>query len=186
MGFKNREIELKYIISSNKKTRINMENISKLISQMNVDISKKISGESSDVYWKSPYNQNAFIRLRISGNNSEITTKIKDKNTNSDRIEIDLPTDNPEQAFNLLNAILIKPCGKITKKFIVFILENSDTTISLYQIKNHKDNSLFVELEAKSIERVKELENSMRFILLDNQLNIDLVDKSLYELFISK
>ena len=97
MGYKNREIEVKLKISSNRITRVNINNIAQIIEQSLIHY-RKVSGNSTDIYYHSPFDTDAFIRLRKSGSNSEMTTKIKDRNTNINRVEIDLQIKDPKQA----------------------------------------------------------------------------------------
>jgi len=178
MGYRNREIEIKLKVSSNKTTRINMENLSNIIQKGLINFKKEV-GSSTDLYYYSPFNKSAFIRLRKSGKKSQITTKIKDRDSILDRVEIDLEITDPKQAEIFLDTVFKQKAGEITKKYIVFILENEFTTISIYKVLF----DVFIEIEATTIKRILELEDKITKSLNDS-CNLKRIDKSLFEMYI--
>ena len=83
-----------------------------------------------------------------------------------------------------LDAVFGKKAGEISKQYIVFILENEFTTISIYKVKSLQDTNTFIEIEAQNEERMLELENNLNIVLKRNLFTTERIDKSLFEIFI--
>lgn len=146
-----------------------------------------IRGCAADIYWAPPEDSTAdFVRLRRldepneRGLDSQITLKSSDKGGNVNRVEIDLGVDSHRQANLLLSMMLGDPLGQVTKRYTVYFLENQHTTISVYRVL--KDKRIFVEVEATSLDRVKELAAS----LVEAGLSFKRVQQSLFDMFVAK
>jgi adenylate cyclase class IV len=141
-------------------------------------------GNAADLYWKAPKTSHGdFVRLRRNSNTEnqgQITLKATDKGDNVDRVEIDLEIDDYKQAKVLMLALHGEPLATVTKKYHVFFLENRDTTISVYQIKD--DDRVFVEVEARTTKRVRQLVEALN----DNLTEYEWIQSSVYNMFVQQ
>jgi len=141
-----------------------------------------IIGNATDLYWKAPVKGLAdFVRLRKNPDGAQITMKSTDRGDSIDRVEIDLEVDDYKQARELMLALHGEPMAEVTKRYHVFFLENRDTTISVYQIKN--DDRVFVEVEARNLRRLKQL---VRLIATDRRTEYEWVSSSVFSMFVQK
>lgn len=183
MGYNNREIERKSIVVSKNK-RITYE---KVVASLNkLPCTSKVQGNSGDEYWKSPRHSNGFIRVRsFLDGSSELTFKEKDKiSGNLDRTEIDVKIHDSKQLNCFMDAVFGKSLGEIHKKYTVYILDDKHTTVSVYQLRNSP--VIYLEVEAKTITHMNELQKLVNSILEDDEFHLDYTNKSLYEIVFSK
>lgn len=185
MGYKNREIEAKLLISNKVLTFQKTKNIvEKFMDEVYPD-HKIIKGHSADIYWKAPkYGEAAFCRLRKNPHGRhQITIKGNDKGDNLDRVEIDLEVDDHDQAKILLTGLLGSPLESVSKRYEVFFFEDDHTNISVYSVTGDESGAVFVEVEAKTLERLKK-------IILDlsqfGELEFQRVGSSIYDMYVQK
>lgn len=182
MGWKNREIEVKALVEG----VTSMNQLDALVLPFMTETYPEheiLIGKSFDLYWHPPKGSIAdFVRLRrTSDDRAQITLKAQDKGDNVNRVEIDLEVHDYKQALALLKVLFGEP-EKLSKKYIVYFLEDEHTTVSLYQVTG--DPNLFIETEAKTKTRVKELIRQMMKAFPG--LTFYMIDKSLYKMFILK
>lgn len=178
MGHKNREIEKKFTVDNG-----NLDEVQSLIYQTLGDknVDSILHDASRDYYWDTPKGLNAdFIRLRIMPDDTaQLTLKHTDKGDNTDRIEIDVPVGSPDQGRAFLNHLIGESTGSVYKEYYVFFLDKRDTTVSVYRVRG--DKRIFVEIEARSLERVEKLvERVGTTVVLNPEA------RSLYQIFIQK
>jgi adenylate cyclase class IV len=179
MGYKNREVEVKMLAVGVKGLQTMVDRVEKALKTDQTDI---IIGNAADLYWKAAQGPADFVRLRRvsnASNQGQITAKATDKGSNVDRVEIDLQTDDFKQAKALMYAVHGEPMAEVTKKYHVYFLENSDTTVSVYQVRN--DDRVFVEVEARSQRRVKEI---IKMLLADQLTEYMWVQSSIFDMFV--
>lgn len=177
MGYKNREIELKLEVKNVKK----IEDVTKKLEKI-FNYRKTVKGKSKDLYWGASKSSKAdFVRLRLYPDGlPQVTVKYTDKGSNFDRVEIDVNVDDAENAIQLMNSLFGKPKGEIVKEYQVYFLDKEDSNISVYKIKN--DPRIFLEIEARSKEKVLEISNSVK--QYSPELSVKRVGKSLFQLFL--
>lgn len=179
MGYKNREIETKFIVTSYSSYREIEDSLNTLL---NDDRATKISGASKDVYWKPPRGSEAdFVRVRYlpEDDSGQLTLKHTDKDNTQDRVEIDVDVANPDQAVELYKRLLGDPAGIISKRYTVYFLDKRDTTVSLYKIQS--DPRFFIEVEARTKEKMDKVISRLKE---DIGLSLEVVNKSLFDIFI--
>jgi adenylate cyclase class IV len=180
MGYKNRELEVK-LLASTDKYKLVCERI--LASIVNMDFECLI-GKATDLYWPAPEAGGAdFVRLRRRANGSsdgQITLKSTDRGDIVNRVEIDLEVDNYTQAKVLMTTLHGKETASVTKRYTVYFLEDRDTNISVYQITG--DKRVFLEVEAKTVKRLKELLD----IVYSSDHDLIRVKSSVYNMFVQK
>lgn len=144
-----------------------------------------IIGNAADLYWSTPSKSPAdFVRLRRvsnASNEGQITAKATDKGSTVDRVEIDLPVDDYKQAKALMLATHGEPLANVVKKYHVYFLENEDTTVSVYQVRD--DDRVFVEVEARTKKRVAEI---IRVILAGSNTDYEWIQSSVYNMFVER
>lgn len=189
MGYRNREVELKLLVDGHSTMASVERAIRPLLSELTDQQARPVVvGCAADTYWAAPDESPAdFIRLRIldeedaRGNPAQITLKSSDKGSNINRIEVDLGVSDHSQANKLLTLMLGDPLGQVTKRYTVFFLEDIHTTVSVYKVM--KDKRIFVEVEATTLKRVKEITK----ILMDQGgLKFTRIPQSLFEMFVVK
>jgi hypothetical protein len=176
LGYKNEEIEKKYIVTKG--------NMNSIFSQLLVIFKNPISisqNVSSDFYWHLPDNLKGngdFIRVReFPRFKGELTVK-KAKVNNVHRIEIDVPVDS-RQAKHFANQLFGLPAGVIRKHYKVLILDKYDTMVSIYKVTG--DKRIFLEIEARTLKKVDTVEK-----IVLKSLDMTYEPKSLYQLFLEK
>jgi adenylate cyclase class IV len=178
MGYNNREIEKKYVVTDPKNT---FNKVAKILTDNFSDRFLKNcwdGGTSKDFYWKSPNARGAdFVRLRFMPDGSgQLTLKKADRGTNVDRIEIDVEVKNPKQTYKFLSQLLGKPLGKIQKNYQVTYLDDGGSNISVYKV--HGNPAVFIEIEARSLSYVNKIEKKLSGFIAIKQER-----RSLYQVF---
>lgn len=183
MGYRNREVEIKLLVENTNKLPLAKEMVEGWVKTMYPEFDYVI-GHATDLYWHAPdQGQGDFVRLRrTSDNRAQITMKGTDKDDITNRIEIDLEVEDYRQARILMEGLHGEPVEKVQKRYHVYFLENDDTTISVYQVT--KDPRVFVEIEARTKRRVKELTKSL--LDFDQNFKYSWVNSSLYKIFVEK
>lgn len=176
MGYRNREIEKKFT------AEIGYKDATKLLESI-FDYDRKIVNASKDYYWHpGPGMQASFIRLRyMPDGTGQLTIKHADRDTNLNRIEIDVATKEPDQAKKFLQQLVGEPCGSIFKKYHVLFMGDEYTTVSIYQVRG--DSRTFIEIEATSMAKLEALEKK---VAADGKLVLTYEPRSLYEIFFKK
>lgn len=183
MGWKNREIEIKMLAVGIKTLDTMVSRVEKALKSETQEV---LIGNAGDLYWKAPRSGDAdFVRLRRMSNASnegQITLKATDRGDNVDRVEIDLHIDDYKQAKTLMLTLHGDPMASVIKKYHVYFLENQDTTVSVYQIRD--DDRVFVEVEARTRKRVKEIIQT----LLDapDKTEYNWVQSSVFNMFVER
>lgn len=181
MGFMNREIERKFIV----KDVAQMKTVNNYLDRTYSDPEEVIIGKSKDVYFNPPNDSKAdFARVRFfpDSKKGQLTLKSSDKGNNVNRIEIDVEVEDADQAVEFCKALLNRePSGIINKRYIVYILDKRDTTVSLYQIVG--DSRVFLEVEARTLDKVDKV---LAEIKKDLPYELESVGKSLFQIFVEK
>jgi hypothetical protein len=170
MGFQNREIEKKFIINCS---------ISEAIIALFqlFPSQKETTGVSADYYWHSKSKNADFIRLRfMPEGDGQLTIKHKDQRSNFNRVEIDVPTSEPDQALLFLTRLHGEPVKRIVKHYYS-IHTDEHTSISLYFIEGY--SQLYLEVEADTEEKVEEIAK-----LLSVSIEMKFEPRSLYEILV--
>lgn len=177
MGHKNREIEKKYVIADQTKTYNQVLTLFNTFFLEEADL--VIKGAGRDDYWHPMDPSKAdFIRVRPMPDGScQLTIKYTDKGSTLDRVEIDVPIKEPAQAHAFMSQLAGPMAGGIFKKYTVFMMDQKDTSISLYKITG--DSRVFVEIEARSVGKVDKLYRAVNEII-----SITHEPRSLYQLFL--
>jgi len=197
MNNENREVEKKFIIRG-----LLLDDINEILMNFipKTTIERYINPcTTTDFYWKVPVNselntggiQAQFVRLRdswgvgsdgFSRQLKEITIKAKDKDTNVDRLELNIAIDDVAKAKMFLNLVL-GPSKSIQKEeCVIFIKEmgaNGLVVISLAQIKG--EQQVYLEIEGQSEEVI-----NLYVTKLQKKLEFFQEEKSLYEIYIEK
>lgn len=173
MGYKDREIEKKYLVPDG-----NYEDTVALVKSSLNKWDKLIENGSNDFYWKVPVGLiGDFIRLRyLPEGKGQLTVKHADKETNVNRVEIDVVVENPDEAKKFLVHVMGEPIGKLYKEYTVFFIKDEFTTISVYRVRG--DKRIFLEVEAKTVAHVDKLSKT-----LNKAIPLDQQEKSLYQIF---
>lgn len=122
-------------------------------------------GTSRDVYWRTPSEGKAqFLRVRERDGIRQITVKGRDRPEagNTDRLEVDI--DSTSETFRihrLVSAALGKPAGVIEKTYHVLELESEWDTVCVYEVTCPVQGGTYIEVEAKTAERMLELEQKV-------------------------
>jgi len=174
MGYRNREIEKKFVVEN--------ANYAKTIELLEgiFDYDRKLVDASKDYYWHPQGGMKAsFARLRYMPDGSgQMTIKYADRDSNLNRVEIDVKIDEPGQAKKFMTQLLGDPCGSIYKKYHVLFLGDEHTTISVYAVRGDKESRVFVEAEATSVSKLEALEKK-----IGDSLILKHEPRSLYEIF---
>jgi len=182
LGYRNREIEVKLeVLGTSDLYKVNKK-VEEFVENAYKDF-EYIVGDATDWYWHTPDQSDGdFVRLRRKPGGAEITMKAVDKGDPIDRVEIDLAIEGWEQGKILMTGVFGPPVEKVRKKYHVYFLEDEHTTISVYKVRG--DDRVFLEVEAKSLSRVKELTLALKNALPDT--DIVRVGSSIYEIFVAK
>jgi adenylate cyclase class IV len=176
MGYRNREVEKKYVVEKTT-MKITIENMRELLGPV-VDV---LQNGSKDFYWRTPKGCNAdFIRLRnMPDGSAQLTVKHADKIGNTNRVEIDVEITKEQvpQTAKFLDQVFGKTNGSVYKEYYVFFLDDKDTTVSVYRVRG--DKRVFVELEARNLDGVNKLEK-----LIGEKVILKYEPRSLYQIFI--
>lgn len=181
MGYKNREIEFKLEVDGKRRMS---DVVRKLRGKLGE--TSALIGSSVDVYWslnhlrrRKLHIKGDFVRVRcMEDGTGQMTVKEQDRNTYTDRVEIDVATKDPKSACDFLGHVFGDPAGFIAKSYHVFFLEDRHTTVSIYQV--HGDSRVFIEVEAKSARRAAKLLAQVTEV----EPNLKPVNKSLYDLIL--
>lgn len=166
----NREVERKFICTD--KTFEDLDNI---LFQLADDVTA--IDTSTDQFWLS--SNVDFVRLRH--NSNELTVKVTDKGTVTDRIEenVVVTDESIPASQRLLTLLFGPPCLALTKRFAVYNIGN--TVVSLYSVKEDVENRVFVEVEAIDIESVDEVSDTLKDIV-----SLTTETRSLFQIFAGK
>jgi adenylate cyclase class IV len=185
MGFKNREVEVKLLLSGASgydKICAFVEGVAKGLYPKYDTEDDLVIGNATDIYWNAPRSGiGDFVRLRKTSKGGQITLKASDKGNNIDRVEIDLVVGDYKQAKELMFALHGDSKATVTKKYNVYFLEDEHTNISVYQVKN--DGRIFVEVEAKSKTRVREIIKAL-LANADKSWEWKWIQSSIYDMFV--
>jgi hypothetical protein len=185
MSYKGREIESKLIVQSKSLARIS----SLLENTFDAEIANRTIGISTDRFWKAPEESTAdFVRLRGMDVVSQVTVKGRDREDNLNRMEIEfLSHSNPKDLAALFTALLGKSLGSLSKEYHVFFLENAHTTVSVYTVQVEPEfEQVIVEVEARTMERMLELEKKVLDALKEKEIEVARAPGSLYQMFITR
>ena len=182
MGYLNREIEVKTRVDGLKSYQTAVDFVR---SALESSVTEEEVSTATDLYWNAPKSgiKADFLRLRKIAGGGQITAKCTDRGNNIDRVEIDLEVSDRAQAKELITALLGEPIAKVTKKYTVFFLENQFTNVSVYQVTG--DKKVFVEIEAKSKSRLKEITKAL-MKASDKDWSWFWVRSSVYQMFVKK
>jgi len=184
MGKHDREIEIKLLTQE----YTSLPAVDKIVCGALKDLVQcrpVIYGCATDSYYDSPEDSDAdFVRIRELDEPknphipAEVTAKASDRGGNVNRIEMDLGIESASQGNKLMALLLGDMKGRVTKRYTVYFMEDQDTTVSVYKV--FKDKRVFVEVEATSLRRVKEL----IAVLQAAGLEFVRVEQSLFQLFV--
>jgi adenylate cyclase class IV len=175
MGWKNREIERKFVVPGSSLDQC-IENVKKVLSNWDHDIHEA----SSDFYWRPLKGMKGdFIRVRFMPDGSgQLTVKEADRGENTNRVEIDVVVEDPNQCRKFWEHLIGPSTGAVCKEYKVFFLDKDETTtISVYRVRG--DKRIFLEVEAKTLAEVDRLVK-----LIEKAVTLNPETKSLYQLFV--
>ena len=183
MGYQNREVEVKLLVTNYSKMAAVDKRINEFLKEFypNADYFK---GKAGDMYWKAQNDvPGDFVRLRRKPGQKGgyMTIKCQDKEVVTDRIEIDVDIPDLTQAVRLFTAERGHCAGDVVKTYHVYVLEDEHTTISVYKIVN--DPRVFLEVEAKTNKRVQEITKA---ILDQTDLEMQWVNNSVFDIFVAQ
>lgn len=187
MSYRGREKEVKLITSSE-----DLDQVTSLLEDLfSQEIDSRNLGLSADKFWRAPEDSRVdFVRTRDMTVATQVTVKGRDKQDGGvDRIEIEFLSTTPaKEIHSFFNSLLGKSVGELTKNYRVFILENEQTTLSIYIVNNTEPalDKVIVEVEARSLERVLELEIAVQMGLDIHGIQVMRAPGSLFEMFISR
>lgn len=136
---------------------------------------------SYDLYWKAPGVD--FVRLRE--NSRELTVKVTDKGTVTDRIEENVVIERKSLKDCVrLNTLLHGDPMKLVKDFSVFKVTNyagwSSVVVCLYKVNEDPKQRVFLEVEDSDKDIVEE---EVQYLATELRLNLTPVPYSLYQIF---
>jgi hypothetical protein len=170
-----REVEKKYVVDWAYGTLAELESwVSPAIK-----VVRTIHGHSSDLFWKAPNVD--FVRLRE--NTRELTVKVTDKGTVTDRIEENVVVEDIEVAAKLQTLLFGSSCLTITKQYSVFYLalsEGQEAVLSIYTVEEDPETRVFLEVEATNIETVDKVASEL---ILKTSLSLKQEKRSLFQIF---
>lgn len=181
MGHRNREIEVKLLVPGT------YEFVCTELNRL-LDKEKPIIrvGSSLDTYWPVPDAEAQFLRVRERDGIRQITVKGKDRGDNLNRIEVDIDsTSETHRIHRLIRCVLGKPAGVIQKLYRVWELESEYDTVCAYEVTQPTNTmGVIVEVEARTEERMLELEKTVIRYFGYGGLVVTRAPGSLYEMFI--
>lgn len=184
MGHRNREIESKLLVEGMSFQDV-CSNLGELLSDQGPVVR---FGSSVDTYWHLPWlaDKAGFFRVRERDGIRQLTLKLKDKGDNLNRTEIDLDCiSDVTKIHRFGRAMLGKAAGVIAKTYTVWELESEYDTVCAYQVTTPSFQPVVIEVEARSMERMLELESLVRSCLSDCiDVGVERAPGSLYEMFI--
>jgi hypothetical protein len=145
--------------------------------------------KSFDLYWKAPHVD--FVRLRE--NSKELTVKVTDKGTVTDRIEENaVIEEHSMEAVKRLTTLLFGPPSlKLTKRFLVINIKTFpapgtefNAVLCLYEVEEDEQKRVFLEVEAENIKIVDEVTAKLMRVLTDVDLKQE--SRSLYQIFVKE
>ncbi len=193
MGYKNREIEIKLLCEMQDGKTPSMKQIERIVEDtLGEGIVRTISDQSADVYWDLPKSvPGDFVRLRkinSADHDYQLTVKATDRNLgNVNRVEVDITVDR-KTGYDFAHQISLggSIAGSVKKKYIIFFLDEHEegTTVSCYSVVGCKN--IFIEVEARSIAKVKEVTKKIARSLDEASIAVSKVDRSLYDIFVAR
>lgn len=141
-------------------------------------------GTSIDAYWQpAPDAKGSFIRMRVSDDDSTLTTKINDRNDITDRKEYNvaiMPSQKDELVESLI-AVLGEPTA-IMWRYVDFRIGMTGTTISVIQ-NIEKPTFVFIEVECSS---KAPLDHWVKLLRDEGQLTLKQVKNSFFDIFVKQ
>ncbi len=183
IGYANRELESKLEIFGK-----SLEEVNALLHNLfEEDSHKSLFGSSIDTYW-TVHNSEAeadFIRMRERDGIRQITVKGKDRDSNLDRMEIDIDsTSDVSTITKLLTAVHGKPSGKVNKTYYVYWLgTGKHTTVCCYEVTD-PIGGVYIEVETTSSDKMLALEAKVLDTFRRQDIRIERASGSLYEMYI--
>lgn len=176
MGYKNREIERKFVIAEK-----DYNSGVRLLKRAIGNWDRLVTGDSTDIYFEVPSNLPAdFARVRMMPRGkAQLTIKYQDRDCNLDRVEIDVNVDDPAQAIAFCTHLFGYPARSVRKKYLVLFLDDRDTNVSIYTVRG--DKRVFIEIEARTVEKVEKITKR-----LGKKLSIEVEKRSIYQLFVKR
>lgn len=172
---KSREIEKKLIVGNG----LNGPETDYILRRL-LNPSKEVYGTSTDWYFKpNAVSKFDFIRLRVfTDGSAEVTGKSKDRGSNFNRLEINLPTSDAAAAEDFCRAEWGDPIHSLKKSYSVFVPSfEPELDVSTYVIEGV--DKVFLEVEGKN----EELVDGM-VLALKRELELLDEPRSLYEMFV--
>lgn len=186
MGWKNREVEKKFVLKKLQGTGLNKtyQEAASIVRGILKGITRELADGSRDYYWESKGLNADFVRIRMNPQDDEkntysgqLTLKHADrKGSNFNRVEIDVELGDVGQGRKFLEYLMGEPLGYIHKDYTVFFLEDDHTTVSVYRVRG--DSRVFLEIEAKTQAEVDSIAKD-----IGSTIEIEYEPKSLYQLF---
>jgi adenylate cyclase class IV len=181
MGYKNREIEMKFEVQPGSELPYKLEAVARRVQRLcSYQTTDTVIGTSPDEFWRPIKGMKVdFARLRTHPNGKcQVTVKFADRGSNVNRVEIDMEVKDPKTGRAFLTQMLGPAAKKVVKTYFVYFFGNKDTNISVYQVKGYR--TLYIEAEAKTEKRM------LTMVSLLNELpwNIKREYRSLYQIHV--
>lgn len=174
-----REIEKKFELKS-PGTILLLENVLETavwaIEDM-ITITGRKSGTDTDDYWK--IDEKSVFRLRLNHDGKvELTLKVKDKETNTDRFEENLDVNSHGKASNILAKLYGNSLGQVNKTFAKVTFIGGE--MAIYRVA--RDGRVFLEIEAQDINTV----NMLAAKVMGQLSFLEIIEepRSIYELYV--
>lgn len=183
MGYKNREIESKYLLKG--------ADLNWVCHEMDRLLQTKSShrkwGNSTDAYWT--ITKTKFSRVRERDGIRQITVKSKDQATGLDRVEIDIEsTSSVEDIHAYQNEAHGPMSGVVNKSYYVWQVGASEyDTITAYTVPDYDflKDTVVLEFEARTLTKVEKLEKlALDSLRQRGNITIERAPGSLHEMLI--
>lgn len=187
MSYRNREIESKLILQS-----VTLQATNAILNELYGESkSKLLFGSSIDTYWTIPAGMGGkadFIRARERDGIVELTTKGKDRNTNLNRMEIDVKcVSSIDTVHAFVKSLVGEYQGTVSKTYYVYWLNKNDT-VCCYTVQFEDGRPdyqhVIIEVEASHTAAMLALEATVLDKFRSLGYTIDRAPGSLYEMFI--
>lgn len=181
MGYRGREIETKLLVRGS-----SILDVNKVLADVLADLHPvERIGSSIDTYWTIHDGrvEGDFLRVRERDGIRQITVKGKDRDSNLNRIEVDIDSTSPTHVIHrLVRCLLGRQAGVVTKKYTVWELESEYDTVCSYVVDGL--DPIVVEVEARTEAAMLKVESLVMEALIEAGADVQRAPGSLYEMCI--
>lgn len=180
MSRNNREIEVKLQL-----TGLSLEEVNAKVNHLlGPTVRKKLHGRSTDRYWPLIGQEGrGFVRSRMMDRDLNcLTVKVKDRDTNLNRKEIDIYTTDPySKLVQFCRSLAGKEEGTVEKEYYVYWPTSENLpNYSVYQITGDAE-TVYIEIEAENEEELAHHEAILRRVF---PRDLQVAPGSLYDIYV--